>query len=67
MMFVAQFQMTISVEPMAKVVIDQCGTPAKGGDKFVHPWTSYTGALFSKIDSDEHLENKVCLCVCVQV
>lgn len=46
--------MTISVEPMAKVVIEKREIPVKGQkEPFVRPWTSYTAALFATMEGND--------------
>ncbi|KAG9308094.1 hypothetical protein JVU11DRAFT_12562 [Chiua virens] len=55
--------MVVSVEPMAKVVIEQRDVkPAKKGDQVhVRPWTNYTSALFHMMEHDDVAINEVTL------
>ncbi|KAG9308374.1 hypothetical protein JVU11DRAFT_11962 [Chiua virens] len=53
--------MVVSVEPMAKVVIEQRDVkPAKKGDQVhVRPWTNYTSALFHMMEHDDVAINEL--------
>jgi len=49
--------MTISVEPLAKLVIEQRENIVKG-EKYIRPWTTYTAALFATVEGNDDATEK---------
>jgi hypothetical protein len=54
-----------SVELMLKVVINKCKIRVKGEkEPDIHPWTSYTSALFAMMEGNDEGMDQVSASVC---
>lgn len=52
-------QLVISVEPLAKMVVDQREAKKAKIDAYIRPWTNYTSAAFQMVEHNDDLVNEV--------